>query len=74
MFNYFSEMFPTKIRGLTSGILVFSGRFSNTLAPTLEFIAERSNVHPLVIGSIPCVFGLIASFVLPETLNKSLIT
>lgn len=35
IFNYVAELFPTKIRGFTSGFLVFIARISNTLAPTL---------------------------------------
>lgn len=72
-FTYISELFPTKIRGLSSGLVICCARLCNCFAPLIENIADETQLHPLVISSIPAVLGLYASFMLPETAKKNLI-
>ena len=74
LFNYLAELFPTKIRAFTSGLMVYAGRMTNTLGPSIMLLSDKSGIHPCFICSIPCFFGLISSYLLPETLNQKLIT
>ena len=72
--NYISELFPSKIRGLSLGIIVTISRLCNCAAPFIEFLAETFDVHPLFVSSLPSFIAIIASRKLPETLNKNLIS
>lgn len=74
LFNYLAELFPTKIRAFTSGLMVYAGRLSNVFGPSIMWISDLSGIHPCFISSVPCFFGLICSYLLPETLNQELIT
>ena len=73
IFTYTAELFPTKIRGFTSGFLVFLARCSYILAPTIIELADYYQIHPLIIATFPCIPGVIAAMLLPETLNSKLI-
>ena len=72
-FNYISELFPTRIRGLATGLIVCTGRLSNCLASTFEHLSTIYDLHPLILTAIPAVFALPACLFLPETVNKNLI-
>lgn len=74
IFTYCTELFPTKIRAFTSGIVVYVGRLTNVFGPQLVYLADMMNIHPLVFAGIPSLLGIIASFLLPETLNQKLMT
>lgn len=65
-------MFPTKIRGLAVGLTIFSARVINGLAPVVGIISDSTELHPLFISTLPCFLGIIACYMLPETLNKNL--
>ena len=72
-FNYISELFPSKIRGLATGLIVCFGRLSNSFATTIDHLSTIYDIHPLILTAIPSIFALPACYFLPETLNKNLI-
>ena len=72
-FNYISELFPTKIRGLATGLIVCTGRISNCFASTFEHFSTIYDIHPLILCAVPAILALPASILLPETANKALI-
>ena len=72
-FNYISELFPTKIRGLATGLIVCTGRLSNCLASTFEHLSTIYDIHPLILTAIPSLFALPACLNLPETAKTNLI-
>ena len=70
--NYLTELFPSKIRGLSVGLIVTISRLCNCAAPFIEFLSEFFDIHPLFISSLPSILAIFASKNLPETLNKNL--
>ena len=72
-FNYISELFPTKIRGLTTGLIVCAGRLSNSFASTIDHFSTIYDIHPLILTALPTLFSIPASYFLPETAEKNLI-
>ena len=71
--NYIAELFPTKIRGLATGIIICISRMSHSLAPSIDHIAFRMDTHPLILTSIPALFAVPVALFMPETHNKDLI-
>ena len=68
---YLAEVFPTKIRGSSSAIVILASKLIGSTAPYLETLSKNLGFHIInglslfTLVSIPfCVF-------LPETLGKS---
>lgn len=71
-FNYLNELFPTNIRGLSTGIIVCCARLSNCTATSFDYLSGVLNIHPLILTAVTTLFSLPASYALPETLNKNM--
>lgn len=71
-FNYLNELFPTNIRGLSTGIIVCCARLSNCTASSFDYFSGLLGIHPLILTAVTTILALPASYALPETLNKNL--
>lgn len=70
IFSYASELFPTKIRGLTLGIIVLFGRISSLFSLNLVFFTDSLGLHPMVGVIISSIIAIPTSLLMPETIGK----
>lgn len=72
LYNYNSEIFPTRLRGFTFSIALGFGRILTALTPFVIDLADSLRIHSLcfvLITAVPC---LIIIRYMPETKNKKL--
>ena len=72
VYTYAAELFPTRIRGLATGMAIFVGRLVVGLAPVFEVFAEDHDINPLITTIFGAVIALPCVLLLPETLYKEL--
>ena len=72
IFNYCSELFPTKIRGLTLGICVFFGRMMIICAFYLQTLTDYFQIHPMVGTIFGSIIVLPISLIMPETVGTGI--
>lgn len=72
IFNYCSELFPTRIRGLALGVCVFFGRLMVTGAFFVQNMTDYFDVHPMIGTIFGCLLVLPITLCLPETLNEGI--
>ena len=73
MFLYNTELFPTKVRGFTSGFTTLGSRQMCALIPFIFRFCEKFNLHPFTIFIPVASMALIGSLFLPETKNRKLL-
>jgi fucose permease len=71
LFLWTAELFPTKIRGLASAVILFVGKLFGGLAPLLSNLCDKFGIHVLVGCSAIGLFSLIATSYLDETYNPN---
>ena len=69
---WLAEIFPSKIRGTASGIIMFFGRGSYILTPIITSVARNNNLHPLFFMPILSLLFTMFLFKLPETFDKNM--
>lgn len=70
VYTHAPESYPTKIRGLAFGLILFVGRLATGASPYLIVIGENLGLNPMVL---PCSLTLISlplSIFLKETISK----
>jgi len=72
IFNYGSELFHTKYRGIIIAIAVFCGNLMISLASYMDMLASRWNIHPMIMLSLTSTLTISFILFLPETLNKKI--
>jgi len=72
IFNYCSELFPTKIRGLTLGMCVFFGRFMVLFTFYLQMITDHFQIHPMIGTIFGCILVMPISLFMPETVGSGI--
>lgn len=72
IFNYVSELFPTKIRGMTLGICVFFGRFMVVFALISQNLTDYFEINPMIGTIFGSLLVLPITLCLPETLNQGI--
>ena len=72
LFIYNSEIYPTKIRGLTMGLSLFIGRIFGAFTTYVMDIEESLHIHPLVFASLLCIIIIPFLPFMPETKNRGL--
>jgi MFS family permease len=72
IFNYCSELFPTRIRGMALGVCVFFGRFMIVMAFFLQNMTEYFDIHPMIGTIFGCLLILPITLCLPETVNQGI--
>jgi len=73
VFVYTAEMFPTEIRSTAVGTSSTCARIGGILAPQVAFLASTWKPLPLlVMGGSALIGGVLALFMLPETLGSAL--
>ena len=73
VFVYTAEMFPTEIRSTAVGTSSTCARIGGILAPQVAFLASTWKPLPLlVMGGSALIGGILALFLLPETLGTAL--
>jgi MFS family permease len=72
IFNYCSELFPTKIRGLTLGICVFFGRFMVVFTFYLQMLTDHFQIHPMIGTIFGCIVVMPISLIMPETVSSGI--
>jgi MFS family permease len=72
IFNYCSELFPTKIRGLTLGICVFFGRVMIIFAFYLQLMTDYFQIHPMIGTIFGCLIVMPISLFMPETVETGI--
>lgn len=69
---WLAEIFPSKIRGSASGIIMFFGRMSYAITPQITQFAINHELHPLFFMPIMTVLFSYFIFLLPETYDKKM--
>ena len=72
IFNYCSELFPTKIRGLTLGLCVFFGRAMIVLAFYLQIMTDYFQIHPMIGTIFGSLIVIPISLFMPETVGTGI--
>ena len=72
IFNYCSELFPTKIRGLTLGICIFFGRLMIVFAFYVQRLTDHFQIHPMIGTIFGSIVVMPISLFMPETLNTGI--
>jgi ABC-type transport system involved in cytochrome c biogenesis permease subunit len=72
MFLWIAELFPTKIRGLSTAVILFLGKLLGGLAPLFSSICEKHGIHVLVGCSSIGIFSLLATGYMRETYDPSI--
>lgn len=72
IFNYCSELFPTKIRGLTLGICVFFGRVMIIFAFYLQILTDYFQIHPMIGTIFGSLLIMPISLFMPETVGAGI--
>ena len=71
MFLWIAELFPTKIRGLATAVILFLGKLLGGFAPLLSDLCERYSIHVLVGCSAIGVLSLVATGYMRETYDPT---
>ena len=66
-FNYISELFPTRMRGMANAIILFSGKMIGSFAPILATLSKNRGFHVLCGCSLMLLISLPLSFCTDET-------
>lgn len=72
IFNYCSELFPTKIRGMALGVCVFFGRVMIIFAFFLQNLTDYFEINPMIGTIFGSLLVLPVTLCLPETLNQGI--
>lgn len=72
IFNYCSELFPTKIRGMALGVCVFFGRFMIIFSFLLQNLTDYFEINPMIGTVFGSLLVLPITLCLPETLNQAI--
>ena len=70
VFNYGTELFDIRYRGIAIGLSIFIGRLSMSSSAVLIDIAHRFNIHPITGILSMAFFAFISAYYLPETLEQ----
>lgn len=72
IFNYCSELFPTKMRGMTLGICVFVGRVMVIFSFFLQKLTDSFQIHPMIGTIVGALIAIPITLCLPETINRGI--
>ncbi len=72
IFNYCSELFATKIRGMTLGICIFFGRTMVIFAFYSQVITDHFTIHPMIGTIFTALLALPVCLHMPETINSGI--
>ena len=72
IFNYCSELFPTKMRGFALGICVFIGRVMVIFSFFIQRITDSLQINPMIGTIIGALIALPITLCLPETISSGI--
>lgn len=71
-FSYFTELFPTVVRGEGHSATAFASNFLTLGVPFVVFLGYQYMVLPLLIFGSVCLLAAVTALFLPETANVAL--
>ena len=72
VFLYIVEIFPSHVRVITNGVLIFTLNVTSSSIPYIGLVTDQLGLH-FMTGLFPfAVIAFIACFFLPETKDKIL--
>lgn len=72
IYNYCSELFPTKVRGFALGVCIIVGRSTGLISLLLVDFTDSLGIHPMIGMVFSSVIAMLFSLLLPETVNKDI--
>ena len=67
---YQAELYPTRVRNISVGILNMFGTIASTLAPIIMGVFTRGGINHFILFTVLCVISFGAASFCPETLGK----
>lgn len=73
LYQYGTELFPTRVRGTANGICITSAKFMSFVSSNLISLSKNTlHVNPMVGCAATCLFALPAFIWLPETFEQKM--
>eukprot|EP00922_Rhytidocystis_sp_ex-Travisia-forbesii_P026147 GHVS01038307.1.p1 GENE.GHVS01038307.1~~GHVS01038307.1.p1 ORF type:complete len:434 (+),score=77.87 GHVS01038307.1:106-1302(+) len=72
IYLYTAELFPTSVRGVSTGVCSVGARVAGTLVPLFVKLDDRWPASPLLLFGVIGIASGVTGLLLPETLNRPL--
>lgn len=72
IFNWMSEVFPTQIRGASSGIITAIARFVGASSALIKLMLSGTAIELIVPCTILSAIMIPVAFTLPETIDRKI--